>query len=301
MRWEKLGLVYRPSHNHPALATHAANPVAELLDDGGVRVYFSGRDSANRSSIGCFEFDVRQPGRVTSVQAAPLLTPGPRGAFDDSGLSVACLVAADGRRYLYYLGWTLRVTVPWQNSIGLAVSPADALGFERVSPAPVLDRSRHDPYSLSYPWILREDAAWRMWYGSNLGWGERKQDYRFVIKYAESPDGLVWTPGGRVCIPISEPRESGVARPCVVRDAELYRMWYSYRSPAYRMGYAESEDGISWERLDHLVGIDVSDSGWDSEMIEYPCVFDADGERYMLYNGNGFGASGIGLAVLDSA
>ncbi len=34
-------------------------------------------------------------------------------------------------------------------------------------------------------------------------------------------------------------------------------------------------------------------------MIEYPFVFDHAGERYMLYNGNGYGASGIGLAVWE--
>jgi len=55
---------------------------------------------------------------------------------------------------------------------------------------------------------------------------------------------------------------------------------------------------LRWKRKDREVGIDVSASGWDSEMIEYPFVFDHKGERYMLYNGNGYGKTGIGLAVL---
>ena len=46
-------------------------------------------------------------------------------------------------------------------------------------------------------------------------------------------------------------------------------------------------------------GIDVSDSGWDSEMIEYPFVLRHQGHLYMLYNGNGYGQSGFGLAILD--
>lgn len=77
-------------------------------------------------------------------------------------------------------------------------------------------------------------------------------------------------------------------------------MWYSRRGTSYRIGYAESADGLSWRRLDHQDGIEVSDSGWDSEMIAYAYVFDAEGERYMLYNGNGYGATGIGLAVLEA-
>jgi hypothetical protein len=77
-------------------------------------------------------------------------------------------------------------------------------------------------------------------------------------------------------------------------------MWYSIRfGKTYRIGYAESTDGVDWQRKDNQVGIDVSDAGWDSEMIEYPCVFDHAGERYMLYNGNGFGKTGFGLAILE--
>jgi len=34
-------------------------------------------------------------------------------------------------------------------------------------------------------------------------------------------------------------------------------------------------------------------------MIEYPYVFEHKGERYMLYNGNGYGKTGIGIAVLE--
>ncbi len=40
--------------------------------------------------------------------------------------------------------------------------------------------------------------------------------------------------------------------------------------------------------------IDVSESGWDSEMIKYPCVFEHEGQLYMLYNGNSYGKTGIG-------
>ena len=47
------------------------------------------------------------------------------------------------------------------------------------------------------------------------------------------------------------------------------------------------------------VGIDVSSEGWDSEMIEYPHVFEHQGAKYMFYNGNKFGQSGFGYAQLE--
>ena len=76
-------------------------------------------------------------------------------------------------------------------------------------------------------------------------------------------------------------------------------MWYSYRGASYRIGYAESQDGILWLRKDAMAGIAPSDQGWDSESVEYPWVFDHDGDRYMLYNGNRYGLTGFGLAILE--
>ena len=34
-------------------------------------------------------------------------------------------------------------------------------------------------------------------------------------------------------------------------------------------------------------------------MMEYPFVYEHRGVKHMLYNGNGFGETGIGYAVLD--
>ena len=79
-------------------------------------------------------------------------------------------------------------------------------------------------------------------------------------------------------------------------------MWFSYRSGSgkkYRIGYATSKLGEEWELRLEEVGIDVSADGWDSEMIEYPFVFDHGGIRYMLYNGNGNGRTGFGIARLE--
>ena len=65
------------------------------------------------------------------------------------------------------------------------------------------------------------------------------------------------------------------------------------------IGFASSQDGRSWVRNDALAGIDVSAEGWDSEMVCYPSVFEHRRYLYMLYNGNGYGETGFGLAVLE--
>ena len=80
-------------------------------------------------------------------------------------------------------------------------------------------------------------------------------------------------------------------------------MWFSYRGSKetkYSIGYATSPNGEDWSLDLDGAGIATSSKGWDSEMIEYPFVFDHKNERYMLYNGNGFGKSGFGMARLKN-
>jgi hypothetical protein len=235
---------------------------------------------------------------VRNLSSEPLVAPGASGDFDESGAAMGCIVTEGTRRWLYYLGWQLAIDVPWQNTIGLAVADGDGLQFEKVFSAPVLGLSEVDPFSLSYPWIVREGDRWRMWYGSNLAWGAKQESMRHVIKYAESKNGTDWRRNGEMCIPLAaDGKEFAVARPCVVRDRDTYRMWYSRRSPDYRIGYAESADGHAWVRHDALAGVEPSPGSWDGRMVEYACVFDAGGERYMLYNGDDYGRGGFGMAV----
>jgi len=200
---------------------------------------------------------------------------------------------------MYYLGWNLGVVVPWRNCIGLAIYNDTTRKFEKFGKAPLLDRCEVDPYSISYPFVMQDGDLFRMWYGSNLSWGKSQRDMAHVIKYAESKDGIHWNREGVIALNFKNETEYAMSRPFVIKEDGIYKMWYSYRGEAYRIGYAESENGIQWERKDDLAGIDVSPDGWDSEMIEYPFIFDHKGRRYMVYNGNEYGKTGFGLAVME--
>jgi hypothetical protein len=302
MRWKKLGLVYRPSGENDMLITHASNPVAELLNRNSYRVYFSPRDSKNRSSIFSVNIIISTDGaEVISNSLDKVLDIGKRARFDDSGVSVAAIISEGEKRLLYYVGWNLAVTIPFRNAIGVAISESKGECFVRVSEAPIADRNHIDPISLSYPYLLWDNDRYKIWYGSCVEWlGNDVSDYQFSLKYAESFDGLVWERLGESVIECDFPKENAIARPSVIKEDDMYKMWYSKKEEdSYRIGYAESSDGVHWKRMDDKAGITVSRTGWDSEMIEYPYVFDHKGSRYMLYNGNGYGKTGFGLAVLD--
>jgi hypothetical protein len=300
MTWQKTRLAIPPMHGLGWAETHAAVPHAESVDDKHVRVYFTARDGERRSHIAEALLELDGMPRAVEIKREPLLAPGTRGTFDDSGVMTSCLVRNGGFEWLYYQGWSLGVTVPFYVFVGCARRIEGEGNFERISLSPVMGRDAIDPFMCSSPWVLVENDVWRMWYVSNLGWtdgADGRPQYRVHIKYAESDDGIHWKRNGNVCVDFARADEYAISRPCVLRDPDCYRMWYSVRGSAYRIGYAESDDGLTWRRLDEAAGINVSSEGWDSEMIEYACVFDHGGRRHMLYNGNGFGATGIGHAV----
>ena len=153
-----------------------------------MRVYFSARDDQGRSLIGAGALDLDRPPGGLRPDPAPLLGPGCPGTFDESGVTTSCLVEHDGTRFLYYTGWTRGVTVPFYFYAGLAASGDGGRSFERVSRAPILERSEVDPFLTASPWVLVEDGGWRMWYVSCVGWEPTPNGprHRYHIKYAES-------------------------------------------------------------------------------------------------------------------
>lgn len=308
MRWKKQGLVYVPRANSWSVG-HAQLPIVNRVDQDVLRIYFGAR-TASKYTIGSYiDVEADNPKNILfHNEERPILELGELGAFDDTGVMPSWVVDHQGLKYLYYIGWNAGVSVSYRNSIGLAVSDNGGKSFTRMFKGPVVDRSKEEPHFCSAPCVLVENGIWRMWYLNGIRWEilDGRPEPFYHIKYAESEDGIHWERRGVVCIDVKSADEGGITRPCVVRDGDLYKMWYSYRGArdyrenrdfTYRIGYAESDDGIRWERMDERAGIDVSEDGWDSQMVAFAYVYQHRGQWMMMYNGNGFGDTGVGHAI----
>jgi hypothetical protein len=308
--WVKQGGFFVPDGSLPWALTHAQVPTIDVLSDSVWRIYYATRDNKNRCSISYIDVEAGNPHHILYQHDQSILPLGKLGTFDDSGVMPSWIVTYEGVKYLYYTGWSVRQTVPYQNAIGLAVSDDGGQNFRRYGEGPILGLTVHEPYFTGTATVLVEDGLWRNWYAGCTKWemiGGKAEPY-YHIKYAESCDGVEWDRRGVVAIDYKDDNEAGIVRASVLKENGLFKMWYATRqgqdyrvdkTKSYRIGYAESEDGIVWSRLDDLAGIDVSESGWDSEMIAYPCVISVENKKYLFYNGNGFGRSGIGYAVWE--
>ena len=297
-RWEKLGRIIAPDAKVYWMSGYVGSAYAMQVDQSPLfDIYVTGRDSSNRSLIGRIRINIENL-EISEISPDPVLQLGQLGAFDENGVSYPYLVRHDNTIYLYYTGWMPTKLTPFQNHVGLSVLENGS--FKRVSRAPILERNNDDYLSIGSTCVVVEDELWRMWYTSFTSWGESADEHKhhYIIKYAESNDGLHWIRENKICINIQNDDEHSICRPTVLKLDNKYHMWYSYKGEDYRIGYAISEDGVDWVRKDEQVKLDLSNSGWDSQSHAYPHVFRYQNALYMLYCGNNYGKEGLGIARL---
>ncbi len=103
-----------------------------------------------------------------------------------------------------------------------------------------------------------------------------------------------------MCVDV-EGLEYRIGRPRVFMRENKFFMHYTRGTTdgQYFPGLAESIDGVNWSRVDSQLGIELSQSGWDSKHICYPSLISLRNKTYCFYNGNDMGRDGFGYAELE--
>ena len=309
-KWKKMGRVFAPENTQPWMHSHAQCPFP-LEFDSFVRVYFATREKYNegmcRAYGGFVDLD-KSSFQVINISSQPLMDLGGIGEFDEFGSMPISVVRHNGEYLLYYVGWTRGFSVPYDWEIGLAKS-RDGETFTKVGKGPLMGPTQNEPYLNSTPVVYKfSDTDWHMFYHTGVQWirAGDKLESQYIIKHATSTNGFDWQRNDCQLIPFKVENECQTT-PAIMHMDGKYHMFFCYRhgldfrytrEKAYRIGYACSDDLVTWHRDDAKAGIDVSPSGWDSEMIEYPHICKIGSRFVMFYCGNHFGKAGFGYAEL---
>lgn len=318
LKWRKVGKIFDPARFElPNRCEQFAQAPQALVFDHFVRIYFSSRERDLRNgkylSHVCFADFTKDFEHVIRVSDRTVIELGKLGCFDEHGIFPMNVLRHNGKIYGYTCGWSRRTSVSVETSVGLTFSDDDGLTFHRIGDGPILTSSLHEPFLVGDAFVQFHDHQFHMWYIFGTAWkrtGEGTVPERtYKIGHAVSPDGFLWKKEeARQIISDRLDDEESQALPTVVRIGELYHMIFCYRQSTdfrankergYRLGHAWSLDLSHWTRDDEGVGIDVSPSSWDSDMLCYPNLFECNGRTYLLYNGNEFGRHGFGIAILE--
>jgi predicted GH43/DUF377 family glycosyl hydrolase len=314
--WHKLGQVFDPTRmsTFPWMHHYAQTPATLMFDDF-VRVYFCTRGPADESGqfisrIGYVDLERDDLFQIRRISPEPVLALGGLGTFDEFGTNPVSVIRHGDEIWAYYAGWTRCESVPFNSTIGVARSVDGGESFQRIGPGPVLSFTPDEPFVIGSPKVRRFDDKWYLHYIAGQRWldtGHRPEPV-YVIRGAVSDDGIEWQRFGTDLLPKRLGDSECQASADILWFEDRYRMFFSYRHAVgfkskergYRIGYAASDDLVHWSRDDLSAGIDVSEEGWDSQMVSYAHVFELDDRVYMLYQGNDIGRVGFGLAALES-
>lgn len=302
MNWKKVAHIFSADNNYQWMISHASVPLVLNIYENLVTIIFSTRNANNKSCIARLVYDINKL-TIVSIDDKSLFQVDSIGNFDSDGVMASDVIRINNKVFVYYIGWNVCKNVPFRNAIGIAEYKDNQI--IKIFDGPILDRSIYDPCFVASCCVIKIGDIFVMYYLSCVNWQKENNGFKhfYNIKIATSTDGFKWEREGKIAIDFKSNKEYAISTPRVIFDDGIYKMWYSYRgskySPNYRIGYAESCDGFTWIRNDIDFCLDVSINGWDNEMVCYPYVFKYNNSFYMLYNGNEYGKTGFGLAILN--
>lgn len=307
MKWLKLGLVWNTEGHQAWACSHAMGPTPFLLNPDVIRVFITSLDEKGRGRPGYVDVSAQDPTQVLGTSVDAIMDIGEPGSFDDNGLMPISFVRVpSGELWMYYAGFEICTNIRYRILSGVAVSTDDGRSFRRLRSTPVLERSDSERFFRGGPFALYDEGRFKLWYVAGSEWTtlNGKPMPVYDLRYQESVDGLAWADQGTLSMALTGTDEHGFGRPWIVKNPDGgYRLFYSIRRRslgAYRLGYAESRDGIHWDRKDEEMGLDVDADDVASEAIMYSAVIEVHGKTYCFYNGNNFGQAGFCVAELIS-
>lgn len=301
MRWGKRGLIYGPDGSSSWAKYSALQPTPHLLNDDIIRVFLGFRDDQGIGRVGFVDVESNDPSKICRVSRDPVLDIGIPGTFDDNGVIPCAVVKRDEGLFLYYAGYQISNKVKFLAYGGLAVSDDNGESFKRLKKTPILERTNDELYFRVIHSIIFDNGIWKTWYGAGSDFLKKngKAFPVYNIRYMESKNSIDFPEKGTIVIDIKED-EHRVGRPNVVKIGKLFIMFYGVGTidVPYRLAYAISSDGITWDIKGDISGLSLSQDGWDSKMMAYPAVITTQNGTYMFYNGNNMGRDGFGYAKL---
>ena len=309
MQWIQHGLIFDSQiHNGCHGNVGYAQGPQVLKTHNKFRVYFSYRvqsfNSKYISHISFADYDLEFK-QMEYIATKEPISPGGLGEFDEHGIFPFSVLKQEDKLFGFSCGWSRRVSVSIDMSIGISESYDGGLSFKKLGPGPILAATLSEPFMIGDPNVQFYDGKYHMWYIAGKEWildsmGTAQRNYQIV--HATSMNMRDWKRDGLKQIIKHRINDEVQAMPSIVKLDNQFLMAFCFRSiydfkenskNSYKIGFAKSTDLVNWTRIDEKLTFTEFQKGIDDEMQCYPHLVVQDSMIYLLYNGNHFGLHGI--------
>lgn len=309
------GLIFNIAEFEPFSGYEFAQSPQLVSFENFNRIYFSSRRKNRNGDLPISEvlfvdFDLEFKS-IVDYSREEILSEPILGAYDEHGIFPFHPFRNSKQEFYGYLsGWSRRISIPVETSIGIAQSFDQGKTFERIGPGPVLSASSSEPFLVGDPFVIEDSGVLHMYYIAGTAWKifakENGPQRVYKIKKATSRDGIEWKKENVNLVDDLIGPDECQALPTVVKLNDQFVMAFCFRSAygfrtepdlGYKLDFAISRDLIHWERNSSSLSLSQHPSEWDSDMKCYPNLSVSNNKLFLLYNGNNFGRDGFGLAI----
>jgi hypothetical protein len=276
--WGAFKMVIAPG-SEGAWDTSGATDGAVILDGDMYRIWYAGSDGSNLRIISAESADGKIWGNFQQN-----LDVGNIPGVDDLSIHFPAVLKTGATYQMWYTGSTS------SDLTKLVIIYCDSNRLDPWTNFHVaVDAGSQGTYDTGAAWgptVILDDGIYKMWYA---GYADGNMTDRII--YCESLDGITW---GNFHLAIGAGNLGGYDdlasnSPSVIKDAGIYKMWYSGQAQAgsgfsISTIYCESTDGISWENF-RLVMEAGAQGEYDSAFVTGPMVINNNGTGMMWYRG----------------
>jgi hypothetical protein len=289
--------------------SHNVRPLPIKINSTTLRIFFASRLKDDTPSPNFIDVDINNPKIIKKINKKILVKNGVNGSFDSDGITFTQITPYKGKYLIQYSGWKRsRYKMTIDMGIGYILADKNFNKFSKISDGPIIHKDIMNSLGVSASHVFREKNKFKLFYCRITKWIKAKHDYEMIYTVfgGESKDMFNWKFFKEPLIKQKYPTEV-ISAPEVRKIKGNYYMWYSYRGSInknkkkFKIGFAFSNNGFNWKRMDKKNVVKISNirGDWDFESNCYPSFYNHKSKNYVFYSGAGTGYEGFGYSEIN--
>jgi len=295
-------LIITPDRSVWWMSSHVSSAFLMAPDNSEMsdilKLIVTGRCKRGMSRLGEITLNYNRETQAISlkeISESPLIELGELGTFDHRGMSYPFFIEHKKQSFLFYSGWKLTLDTKFENNLGLLKFDKTQKKWRRISRAPIFPLDNIDPLGIGSVTLTfnDHDQLYYMFYTSFLSW-KSAGNHEYTVRLARTKNLVNWEKSKKTLIQNNDELHS-ICRAnffsesiVVCARGSQYSLYQLKTKVSLHNLFNESISISEFQKITPK----VKEKGFSEEQ-SYPHISNVFGKTFLLFNGSGFGKSGL--------